>query len=363
MNHRLTYLEINLDNLWHNYSYVQSMHKTKTVIPIIKADAYGHGAVQVADYLVDHGVNFVAVSLVEEADQLREHFKDLQILIMGIVNKESYQHCAEHDYIITVSNMDQVQDLLSISKPLKIHINVDTGMHRLGFKNIDDLRKAMLLLDPKKEVIVQGIYTHFATADGDVSYYMKQRNMFEHILHNLDYPFEMVHCSNSSSAIKYEKDIDFTSHMRLGISMYGLSLDKGMDFLKPTFRLVSHVSEIKHIKKGEKIGYGITYQSTEDEIIGVIPIGYGDGILRKNQGGYVEINKKRYEIVARVCMDQMFIRIDDTISKEDDVILMGGIISIDEVAKRLDTINYEVICGITPRVRRVYIKKGVRYES
>ena len=157
--------------------------------------------------------------------------------------------------------------------------------------------------------------------------------------------------------IKYEKEIPYTTHARLGISLYGLTLDEGMDFLKNTYKLSTQIQEIKHLNKGVKVGYGITYTAKEDEIIGVLPIGYADGFIRKNQGGDVEINNKRYPIVGRICMDQMFIKIDDTITKDDTVVLMGGVVSIDEVANRLETINYEIICQITYRVPKVYLRK------
>ena len=130
-----------------------------------------------------------------------------------------------------------------------------------------------------------------------------------------------------------------------------------MDFLQNTFKLQTKIQEIKHLTKGEKVGYGITYTAKEDEIIGVLPIGYADGFIRMNQGGDAEINNKRYKIVGRICMDQMFVKIDDSITKEDDVVLMGGLVSIDEVAERLNTINYEIICSISERVPRIYLRK------
>jgi alanine racemase len=124
--------------------------------------------------------------------------------------------------------------------------------------------------------------------------------------------------------------------------------------------LISQFAEIKHLKSGEKVGYGFTYTASGDEIIGVLPIGYADGFIRQNQGGDVEINGKRYKIIGRICMDQMFVKIDESVSFNDQVVLFGGLISIDEVAKRLHTINYEVICQITSRVPKKYIiEKGV----
>ena len=203
---------------------------------------------------------------------------------------------------------------------------------------------------------VEGIFTHFSTADVDKSYYDIQVSRFKEVLNMLDYEFTMIHASNSSSSIKYENNLDFTTHVRLGISLYGLSLDANMDFLKTTFILKTKVSEIKVLNPGDKVGYGATYTAKQKEIIGILPLGYGDGFIRKNQGGDVEISGERYPIIGRICMDQMFVKINENIMKTNDVILFGGLVTTDEVAKRLGTINYEVICSITYRVPRRYIK-------
>ena len=356
--YRKTVAEIHLDNLYSNYKTISDMIPNKVVIPVVKANAYGHGALEVVEHLYNNGVTFFAVSLIEEADQLRSKFKDINILVMGIAHKEDFCHCAKNNYTITVSNFDQVDGMMELDAPLKVHLKVDTGMNRLGFKDDEDIIQAVSFLKEHQFVNLEGIFTHFATADGDKEYYDKQKARFEEILDTIDYDFEIIHCSNSSSMIKYEKEIPYTTHARLGISLYGLTLDKGMDFLKNTYKLSTKIQEIKHLKKGEKVGYGITYTAKEDEIIGVLPLGYADGFIRKNQGGDVEINNKRYPIVGRICMDQMFVKIDDSVTKEDSVILMGGLVSIDEVAERLETINYEIICQITYRVPKVYLRKG-----
>jgi len=354
---RKTVAEIHLDNLYSNYKAVSDKIPNKTVIPVVKANAYGHGAVEVVKHLYSKGVRFFAVSLIEEADEIRKIYKDIEILIMGVAHKEDFNHCAKHHYTITLSNIDQVDGCMMLDSLLKVHLKVDTGMNRLGFKDDQEIKEVVSFLDNHQFVNLEGIFTHFATADGDIEYYQKQKNKFEEIIETLDYKFDMIHCSNSSSSIKFEKDIPYTTHTRLGISLYGLSLDQGMEFLKDTFKLQTKIQEIKHLTKGEKVGYGITYTAKEDEIIGVLPIGYADGFIRMNQGGDVEIQNKRYKIVGRICMDQMFVKIDDSITKEDDVILMGGLISIDEVAERLQTINYEIICSISERVPRIYLRK------
>jgi alanine racemase len=229
-------------------------------------------------------------------------------------------------------------------------------MNRLGFKTDDEIQLAMEILKNTENILIEGIYTHFSTADVDKTYYDIQLRRFRYVMKMIDYTFKSVHISNSSSVIKYENLVDFTTHARLGISLYGLTLDKNVNFLKNTFQLKTKISQIKHLRPGDKVGYGATYTAKDEEIIGILPIGYADGFIRKNQGGDVEINGKRYQIVGRICMDQMFIKIDENIMKTDDVILFGGIVSIDEVADRLDTINYEVICEITSRVPRKYIR-------
>lgn len=355
--YRKTFAEINLENLYQNYINVTEMTNGKQVIPVVKANAYGHGAIEVTRYLKNRNIDYFAVALLEEALELRNEFDDISILVMGVTHKNDFQVASDNDITITISNMDQIDDLMKINNNLNVHIKIDSGMNRLGFKEDSDIKCAIQFLSKHQSVNLEGIYTHFATADGDYDYYLMQKSRFEQVLKLTDYKFKMIHCSNSSSSIKFEKDIPYTTHTRLGISLYGLTLDRDMDFLKNTYKLCTYIAEIKHLKKGEKLGYGITYQAKENEVIGVLPIGYADGFIRKNQGGYVEINKKKYEIVGRICMDQMFIKIDETITKDDKVILFGGMVSIDEVADRLETINYEIICQITYRVPKIYIRK------
>lgn len=361
--HRKTYAEINLQNLYLNYINTQEKTNGTIVIPVVKANAYGHGVIEVVDYLVNKGITYFAVSLVEEAIEIREKFADIDILIMGVTHKEDYEICSKFNLTITISNMDQIDSLMEIRSLLKVHIKIDSGMNRLGFKENQEIKDSVIFMENHHNIDLIGIYTHFATADGDFNYYSKQRTRFEEVLEFLDYNFKMVHCSNSSSLIKYEKDINYTTHSRLGISLYGLTLDKDTSFLLNTYRLCTHIAEINHLKKGDKLGYGITYEAQENEVIGILPIGYADGFIRKNQGGDVEINGKRYKIVGRICMDQMFIRINDSISKNDQVVLFGGEVSIDEVANRLQTINYEIICQITYRVPKIYIGKDWLDES
>ena len=353
--YRKTVAHINLDNILYNYRSIEKLIDNKKIIPVVKANAYGHGVIEVTRKLIRNGIDYFAVSLLEEALELRNAFPEIHILVMGVVEDIGISVAAKNSISITITTFDQIEYIQKeLKKHLKIHLKVDTGMNRLGFKTNHDILSAYKALNENKYIKLEGLFTHFATADCDKSYYDTQTKRFKTIINLLNHPFEMVHVSNSSSSIKYEKDIDFTTHVRLGISLYGLTLDKETTFLKSAFQLNTKISKINYLSKGDKIGYGITYEAKANEIIGVLPLGYADGFIRKNQGGDVEINGKRYPIVGRICMDQMFVKIDETITKEDEVIVFGRLVSIDEVANRLDTINYEVVCEITNRVPRIY---------
>jgi alanine racemase len=342
--------------MYQNYKNIDYLLKDKKVIAVVKANAYGHGVIEVVTYLVKQKVDYFAVSLLEEALQIRNYFENVEILVMGVVERKYFDIAAKNNITLTVSNADHLKKLSELNNTLKVHINIDTGMNRLGFKSEKDILIAFNILNSCKSVLLEGIYTHFSTADSNEEYYRVQLNRFKYIYELINYDFKMVHVSNSSSSIKYEADIAFTTHTRLGISLYGLTLDSETKFLLNTYRLISHISQIKYLEPGDKVGYGATYTAIAKEIIGVVPIGYADGFIRKNQGGDVEINGKRYKIIGRICMDQMFIKIDESISKTDKVILFGNLVTIDEVANRLNTINYEIICQITYRVPKIYIK-------
>lgn len=354
--YRQTYAEINLKNLYQNYVIIDSLLKNKTIIPVVKANAYGHGVIEVVEYLISKNINYFAVSLLEEALELREKFNHIEILVMGVVSKDYFKIASNNNIILTISNFDQLEAFTEYKLPLSVHLKIDTGMNRLGFKTEENILKAFNIIRNNNQINLEGIFTHFATADADKKYYDTQLKRFDEIVNLLDFNFKMIHVSNSSSMIKYEGNISYTTHTRLGISLYGLTLDDETKFLKNTYKLITYISEIKSLNPGDKVGYGATYIAKEKEIIGILPIGYADGFIRSNQGGDVEINGKRYPIIGRICMDQMFIKIDNTITINDKVILFGGLVSIDEVAKRLNTINYEIICQITYRVPKTYIK-------
>ncbi|MFA7422681.1 MAG: alanine racemase [Acholeplasmataceae bacterium] len=354
--YRPTYAKINLDHLDHNYSYVQQLNPNKTIIPVIKANAYGHGAIKIMQYLYEKGVRIFAVSLLEEAIELRKVNKDIKILMMGPILKDQFKVAETYEIDITAYNEEIIKDLLKSNYKLNIHLKIDTGMHRYGINDELQILSVIDDMNRHQKLHLEGLYTHFSTANEDYDYYLMQLSRFKSILSKIKEKPHMIHISNSSSSIKYEKDYDFTTHMRLGISLYGLSLDSPKPPLKPVMSLISHVIDIKSLKKGDKVGYGASYEANHDEKIAIIPLGYADGWLRSNKNAYVEINHKTYQTIGIICMDAMFVKVDDSIKIGDQVTLFGGLVKTDDVAKKQKTIVYEVCTNISYRVPRIYIK-------
>ncbi len=353
--YRKTWLEIDLTNIYKNYLYFSKLLAPKKVIPVVKANAYGHGAIEVVGYLKNQGIDYFAVSLLEEAIDLRRYYKNIEILVMGVVSFEDVKIAAAHNITITVSQATLFDYIKTLKERVKFHLKIDTGMNRLGFKDYENAKKVYLEAMQYNHISIEGVYSHFATSDGDKTYSNMQKRRFNQFLESLPERPKMVHLSNTSGALKLEESLQYTTHARVGVGLYGSTLEEDITQLLPTYKLMTQIAEIKHLKKGEKLGYGITYEAIENETIGVLPVGYADGIIRKNQNGVVSINGKSYPIVGRICMDQMFIRIDDTITKADIITIFGdSVVSIDDVAGRLDTISYEVFCMITYRVPRVY---------
>lgn len=353
--YRPTYAQIDLNALDHNLDYVQKLNPNKTIIPVIKANAYGHGAIKIMEHLIKKGVRVFAVSLLEEAIELRKVNHHVKLIMMGPILEDQFKVAEKYHVDITIYDEHILKAVLKTKCILNIHLKIDTGMHRYGLEDKELILKAIEDITSHESLHLEGIYTHFATANENYDYYQMQFNRFKNIYKDIKHKPPMIHISNSSSGIKYEKDYDFTTHIRLGISLYGLSLDDPKPDLKPVMSLHSQVAEIKHLKAHDKVGYGASYEAKKDEYIAVIPIGYADGWLRSNKKNDIEINQKRYPIVGIICMDAMFVSVDDTVQVGDEVILFGGIISTDEVAKKQKTIVYEVCTNISYRVPRKYI--------
>lgn len=343
---------IDLRNLIYNVDQIKK-HTSKKVIAVVKADAYGHGAIEIAKALVDN-VAYLAVACLEEALELRNAKIEKPILILGHTDPEDFDVAAKMDITITIHNLNQL-DNVNINNKLKVHIKVDTGMNRIGFNNIDDVLKAIQLIKQNDLMYLEGIFTHYATADCDEAFYQEQRNKFEDILKCTNYQFDYIHSSSSAASINYGEDL--TNAIRPGILLYGIKPSFNIDFdLKPVLSLYSKVIQLKKISAGERIGYGNAYITKEDMIIATIPIGYGDGWLRRNAIVPVYINGNYCNVVGRICMDMLMVKVNEDTKLGDKVELIGPHITADDIASKTETISYEVVCNLGRRLERNYIK-------
>ncbi|MEQ6376705.1 alanine racemase [Bacillaceae bacterium S4-13-56] len=366
---RDTWVEINLDAIENNIMELKTrLPKGKKIYAVVKANGYGHGDVQVAKVALEAGAYGLAVSLLDEAISLRLAEIQAPILVMGRVRPEDAVLAAKYDITLAVFQKEWMEEMPHLENPLNIHLKIDTGMGRVGLRTEEEMDEIISLVKTKN-VRLTGVFTHFATADEpDLDYYNEQNRRFSILLERLKFlypkPFE-VHTGNSAAALRFPEEM--YDSVRYGISMYGLYPS---DWVKqhPPFQLtpaLSLQSKLIHVKKlppGESISYGATYTTETEEWIGTVPIGYADGWIRKLQGSEVLVAGERAQVVGRICMDQMMIRLQGPIPVGTQVTMIGQqqnqSISMDEIAQYLDTINYEISCMISNRVPRVYFRKG-----
>ena len=348
--YRKTYANVYLNNIKNNVNkIIEKYNNYKYYIGVVKADSYGHNGYEVVKFIIDGGCNYLAVSSLDEALEIREYF-DIPILCLGIINSKYISICEENNIDITVTNLDYLKEIKD--RNINIHIKIDTGMNRLGVKEKKEFN-SMIELIKESDLKLKGIYTHIynATNKENVD---KQIDVFKNITSDVDLnKIDIVHIAQSDTLVNYPK-IDFCNGCRLGIIMYGLT-NNDLE-LKNTIELVSEIIEIKKLKKGDTVSYNGTYEASEDEIIGIVSIGYADGVNRHLKGSYVYINNKKYEIIGNICMDMLMVRIDESGKLNDTVYVYKDIEHIKVLSEYLDTIPYELICNISKRVERKYIK-------
>lgn len=367
--YRDTWAEIDLGHIEQNISSIRKLLPKKVkVIAVVKANAYGHGGVEVAETALAAGAEYLAVAFLDEALALRKKGIDAPILILGATRPEDVNVAAANKLTVTAFSFEWLKEAsFHLGEyRLSIHIKVDTGMGRIGFRDAAELQKAEELIKKDGRFALEGAFTHFATADENgTDYFRHQLGEFERLLGTLSARPSLVHASNSAAAIRFP-EARFNA-IRLGIAMYGLSPSPEMkgevpSNLREAFSLHSRIVQIKKLKKGEKVSYGATYEAAGDEWIATIPIGYADGWIRKLQGQEVLVGGKRAPIVGRICMDQCMISLREYAPPGTEVILIGNqgkeFVGIDEIAENLGTINYEIPCIISNRVPRLYKKDG-----
>ena len=368
------YAKVNLDNIKKNIDAIRAhLPEDTDITGIVKADAYGHGATKVTEFLCELGVNRFGVATMQEALDLRNDGVTAPILILGETFREEFKVAVQHNIDCTVSDYETAKFFAETAKKMgktaTVHIKVDTGMGRIGFQpneqSYEDIKKIFAL----DGLSVAGIFTHFACADNpDKTSAEKQREKYLEITDRLiadGYIFRR-HMYNSAAVMELEGFVG--DSVRCGIMMYGLypSEEMSRDFvLYPAMELKSSISFIKDVNAGFTVSYGSTFVADKDMKVATVPVGYADGYPRYlSNKGEVIVNGIRCKIIGKICMDQFMIDASNVpdIKVGDEVTLMGvdgnQVITVEDLSDSEYRFNYEFCCLLNKRVPRVYIKNG-----
>ncbi|RKV17668.1 alanine racemase [Helicobacter pylori] len=374
---RASFVEVNTHSLRHNFSAVKSIvPKDACVMAVVKANAYGAGAIKASEIFLQEGANYLGVATLDEALELRSHFPKTPILILGYSPNFNASMLIDNDFSAMVFSLEQAevfsQMALKSQKRLKVHIKIDTGMHRLGlepnFKSIETIKKIRAL----KGLEVEGIFTHLSNADAKIKTHaknqMKAFNAFLEQLLDQKIEFQYRHAYNSAGILSLcnGNENRLLNLYRPGIMLYGFypsneMKESSQTILKNVISLKARIVQIKRVKKGELIGYGEHFYTNEETLVGVLALGYADGLVRAlGNRIQVAINNQLAPLIGKVCMDQCFVKLNDIQAKEGDEVILFGDKSArandaSEIAALLNTIAYETISTLSKRLERVYI--------
>ncbi len=361
-------------NLVHNYNLLKEKAGGVLTVPVVKADAYGHSTTIVVQALVDEGVDYFAVAYSGEALMLGEEFPHIRILMMGIPEIFHIKKLIQAGITMAVSDWQTLELIVEMSRQLnmspKIHLKIDTGMIRLGFRYelCQEIAEKCLRV---QQVQFEGIMTHFACADSpehplnalQIQRFKKCLDVFK----QNGITFKYQHMCNSAGVLNFPEA--HYNMVRIGISLYGYTPGSDTEFdsrFKPVMEIDGKVSLVKPVKKGEGVSYGSTWNAPEDGYVIVIPIGYGDGYPRllSNGGGKMIIGGRSYPICGRVCMDQLMVfSLEDTVRAGDRVLVLNSDrnlqITADDYADAAGTISYEILCDFLPRLPTMSVQESV----
>lgn len=376
-----SWIEIDLDQIKRNYLIYKSMlSKDAKIMAVIKADAYGHGDAHIARLLSELGCNFFAVSNVDEAVGLRNAGIKGEILILGYTSPKHAKTLAHFDLTQTIVSEEYAEVLAQTGHKVKCQFAIDTGMNRIGLDGAYPIACERIIRKYVNSLSIEGLFTHLCVADVDTKeskdFTMTQVRKFKEVVDtvaDLDFPF--IHCFNSAGGLYFLNGNNLFSGIdqivRLGIVLYGLKPDIGNSLpngIKPAMMWKTVVSRVKIVYPGETIGYGRTFTVMEEMRIATITTGYADGLNRLlSNNGWVMIDGSRAPIIGRICMDQTIIDVTDipNVKMGTEVVILGesGSLSFcaDDMAQKLGTIGYEVICNISKRVQRFYRTHGLLY--
>lgn len=375
-----SWVEVDLSQLKLNYlAYKRSLRPETEIMAVIKADAYGHGDVQVARMLYDSGVRLFAVSNIDEAMGLREAGIKGEILILGYSSPIYARAIFENDLTQAIVSEEFAKALKEVGLPIKAQFAIDSGMNRIGLDGDDITGCERIIRQYAGHLNLNGLFTHLCVADSDVSddveFTKVQLRKFNDVCKRVsDLKLPYTHCLNSAGGLRYLPDMsedmeDISKIVRLGIILYGLKPDLNMELpqgVKPALSWKSVISMVKQVRAGESIGYGRTYIADSDKIIATVATGYADGLSRHlSNSGFVLIKGQKAPIVGRICMDQTLVDVTGIkgVKMGDRVVILGqsGELSYDadEMATALNTIGYEIVCDISKRVQRFYFNSNV----
>ncbi len=394
--YRKTFMEVNIDNITSNVkNIINKYNDYKYFIAMVKSNAYGHGMYIVND-LIKSGINYLATSSLEEAMNIRKYNQDIGILCVEKIELNSIDIAIDNNITLTIHEIDYLKEIIkNTNKKFKVHIKIDTGMNRLGINNKNELNEVVNIINKNKNIYLEGLFTHFATPGIHDKFYDIQVSNFRNITSDIDLSkIPMIHLSSSFIVLSHPK-LEFENAIRIGTIIYGFdispkrlsnapknilrkirndylikkyNISKTYDDvninLKTALKLKTNIIQIKHIKKGDKVGYGILYEANKDEIIATLPIGYDDGIGINHNNRYVVINNKKYHVIGEISMCMMNILIDESVSINDEVTILGDSITIGQIARLNNTSMHNTLVNIGKTLPRVYIKNNKKvYEE
>ena len=368
------YAGIDLDAVYKNVENLISVLEPESgLTAVVKADGYGHGAIPVAKK-IENIVESFGVATIDEALNLIKHGIKKPIHIIGFTHESRILKAVENNIRLTVYDFEQARQISNITtdeKPAYIHIKIDTGMSRIGFKDNEQSIETILEINELPNLIIEGVFSHFSSSDAsDKTSSNKQLNRYLSFINKLEkkgMQIPIKHVSNSAATIDI-KEANL-SNVRAGISIYGIypsnDVDKSNVKLYPALTLNSHIIQLKEIDEGTPVSYSETYVATKKTKVATVPVGYGDGYPRSLSNiGYVLVKGKRAPIIGRICMDQFMVDVTDIdrVENGDEVVLigkqMGSEILVDELSELSNRFTYEFVCDLGKRIPRVYFSKG-----
>lgn len=368
--------EINLDCLIHNIREIRRhVHKDTKICAVVKANGYGHGALEIAGILLENGADMIAVSSLNEAIEIRKKYQKAQTLILGYTSDGGIEEAVKYGAVQTIYTWEQAVEYSHAAEKTgigtSVHIKIDTGMNRIGFQCNEESVDKIIDISKLPNIKINGIFSHFAVADEkDKAFTWHQYNKFNRIVKELEkrgLSIPIKHISNSAAVIDLpEMNLNM---VRPGIILYGVypsnEVNRSALDLKQAMSLKARISNIKTLAEDGGISYGFSFYAPKGTKVATIPIGYADGYTRLlSNKGEVLVKGRKTRIIGTICMDQCMIDVTgiDEINIGDEVILFGSDgkneITADEVAEKIGTVSYEVLCAVGRRVPRVYLKDG-----